>query len=42
MVRARPDPCILWLSVVKSALHFHAHTMARQMAGGESPVFNTY
>ena len=42
LVRARRDPSILWLSVVKCALHYHAHTMARQMAGGQSPVVNTY
>jgi radical SAM superfamily enzyme YgiQ (UPF0313 family) len=42
LVRARPDPSILWISVVKSALHYHAHTMARGMSSGESHVFNTY
>ena len=42
LVRARRDPSILWLSVVKCALHYHAHTMASQMAGGQSPVVNTY
>jgi radical SAM superfamily enzyme YgiQ (UPF0313 family) len=42
LVKARPDPSILWISVVKSALHYHAHTMARQMSSGETPVFNTY
>ncbi len=34
LVRARRDPSILWLIVVKCALHYHAHTMARQMAVG--------
>jgi hypothetical protein len=42
LVRARRDPSTLWLSVVKCALHYHAHTMARQMAGEQSPVVNTY
>jgi hypothetical protein len=42
LVRARRDPSILWLSVVKCALHYHAHTMARQMVEGQSPVVNTY
>ncbi|MGC8639508.1 MAG: radical SAM protein [Isosphaeraceae bacterium] len=42
LVRARPDPSMLWISVVKSAMHYHAHTMAHRMSGGETPVFNTY
>jgi radical SAM superfamily enzyme YgiQ (UPF0313 family) len=42
VVRARPDPALFWLSVVKCACHYHAHTMARQMSGGKSALFNTY
>jgi radical SAM superfamily enzyme YgiQ (UPF0313 family) len=40
LVRARPDPSILWLAVIKSACQFHAHRMASQMAEGQ--VVNTY
>jgi radical SAM superfamily enzyme YgiQ (UPF0313 family) len=42
LVRARRDPSILWISVVKCALHYHAHTMAKKMSGGQTPVINTY
>jgi radical SAM superfamily enzyme YgiQ (UPF0313 family) len=42
LVRVRRDSRILWIWVVKCALHYHAHTMARQMSGGQSPVVNTY
>jgi radical SAM superfamily enzyme YgiQ (UPF0313 family) len=42
LVSARRDPSILWISVVKCACHYHAHTMARRMSGGQSPVINTY
>jgi radical SAM superfamily enzyme YgiQ (UPF0313 family) len=42
LFRARRDPSILWLIVVKCALHYHAHRMARGMAVGQTPVFNTY
>ena len=42
MVRARPDPSILWVTLVKCAMHYHAHTMARQMSRGQSRVVNTY
>jgi radical SAM superfamily enzyme YgiQ (UPF0313 family) len=39
-VRARPDVRVLWVTVVKCACHYHAHTMARRMAAGQ--VVNTY
>ena len=42
LVKARPDPSILWISVVKTALHYHVHTMAGRMSTGESHVYNTY
>jgi len=42
LVKTRRDPSILWLIVVKCAMHYHAHTMARHMAVGHTPVFNTY
>jgi radical SAM superfamily enzyme YgiQ (UPF0313 family) len=42
MVKVRRDPSMLWLSVVKCALHYHAHTMAGRMATGQMPVTNTY
>lgn len=42
MVRARPDPSILWLAVIKSALQYHAHQMARRMTEGQTAVINTY
>jgi hypothetical protein len=41
-VKARPDPRVLWVTVVKCACHYHAHTMARRMTSGQTPVFNTY
>jgi radical SAM superfamily enzyme YgiQ (UPF0313 family) len=42
LVRARRDSRVLWIWAVKCALHYHAHTMAREMSGGQSPVINTY
>jgi radical SAM superfamily enzyme YgiQ (UPF0313 family) len=42
LVRARRDPSVFWIAVVKCALHYHAHTMAKQMSDGQSPVVNTY
>jgi radical SAM superfamily enzyme YgiQ (UPF0313 family) len=42
LLKHRRDPSVLWIYVVKCAMHYHAHTMARQMAIGESRVINTY
>jgi radical SAM superfamily enzyme YgiQ (UPF0313 family) len=42
MVRARRDPRVFWITVVKCMCHYHAHTMAQHMSGGQSPVINTY
>jgi radical SAM superfamily enzyme YgiQ (UPF0313 family) len=42
LVRARPDPSIFWIAVVKSALQYHAQQMARRMARGQTAVINTY
>ena len=42
LVRARPDPSVFWIAVVKSALQYHAQQMARRMAEGQTAVINTY
>ncbi len=42
LVRARPDPSIFWIAVLKTALQYHAHRMAEQMTEGRTPVINTY
>jgi radical SAM superfamily enzyme YgiQ (UPF0313 family) len=42
LVKARRDPGVLWIYVVKCLLHHHAHTMAQCMVEGRSPVVNTY
>jgi radical SAM superfamily enzyme YgiQ (UPF0313 family) len=42
LLRVRRDPETLLYYVIKCALHYHAHTMARQMASGRSAVVNTY
>jgi radical SAM superfamily enzyme YgiQ (UPF0313 family) len=39
-VRARPDPRVFWVTVLKCAVHYHAYTMARRMSAGQ--VVNTY
>jgi radical SAM superfamily enzyme YgiQ (UPF0313 family) len=39
-VKARPDPRVLWVAVIKCAVHYHALTMARRMSAGQ--VVNTY
>jgi hypothetical protein len=42
LVEGRRDPSVLWIYVVKCAMHYHAHTMARRMVEGLTPVVNSY
>jgi radical SAM superfamily enzyme YgiQ (UPF0313 family) len=42
LLKVRRDPSVLWIYVVKCALHLHAYTMARQMAASQTRVINTY
>jgi radical SAM superfamily enzyme YgiQ (UPF0313 family) len=41
ILRTRPDPALLQLYTVKCAMHYHAHTMVRQMLDG-GPVINSF
>jgi radical SAM superfamily enzyme YgiQ (UPF0313 family) len=38
----RPDPNMAILFLLKCAMHYHQHSMARQMATGDMPVYNTF
>jgi radical SAM superfamily enzyme YgiQ (UPF0313 family) len=42
MVKARPDPNLLILYIIKCGMHYHQHTLARQMAAGGSKLVNTF
>jgi radical SAM superfamily enzyme YgiQ (UPF0313 family) len=42
LLRARPEPDLLFNYLVKCAIHFHHYTMARQMAAGDGAVFNSF
>jgi hypothetical protein len=33
---------VLWIYVVKCVMHYHAHTMARRMVEGLTPVVNSF
>jgi hypothetical protein len=41
MLRRRPDPSVLFICVVKCAMHYHHYTMSRQMAETRTLV-NTF
>ena len=41
MLRRRPDPSLLFICVVKCAMHYHHHTMSRQMEG-QRELVNTF
>jgi hypothetical protein len=40
-IKARPDPNILIIFLFKCAMHYHQFTMAKQMATGRSPIYNS-
>jgi hypothetical protein len=40
--RARPNPSVLLVYALKCAMHYHQHTMARRMASGRTPVYNSF
>jgi radical SAM superfamily enzyme YgiQ (UPF0313 family) len=42
LLRRRPDPALALLYLIKCAMHYHCYTMARQMAAGRSPVYNSF
>jgi hypothetical protein len=42
LLQERPDPRLLFLYTVKCAMHYHHHTMARQMAVGQSALVNSF
>src|SRR5262249_4515416 len=42
LLRVRRAPDVLLVYLVKCAMHYHHHTMARQMAGGGGPVYNSF
>jgi radical SAM superfamily enzyme YgiQ (UPF0313 family) len=42
LFQLRRDPALLLLYLIKCAMHYHHHTMSRQMANGNSPVVNSF
>ena len=42
LLRARPDPQLLFLYTVKCAMHYHHYVMARDMASNRSAVVNSF
>jgi hypothetical protein len=38
----RPDPDLTILFMIKCAMHYHKYSMARQMAAGDVPVYNSF
>ena len=36
------NPALLLFYIIHMAIHYHAHTMAKQMASGRTPVYNSY
>jgi hypothetical protein len=42
VLRSRREPAVLLAYALKCAAHYHYHTMARQMAGGATRVYNSF
>ena len=42
LVKARPDPTLLFFYVLKCAMHYHHVTMARQMTEGNTTLANSF
>ena len=41
LLKARRDPAVILGYVIQCAVHYHAYTMARQIAAGQMRVYNT-
>ncbi len=41
-IRHRRDPGLLLIFAIKCAMHYHHHTMAREMATGRGPIVNIF
>ena len=42
LLRVRPDPEFLFVYLIKCAMHYHHHTMARQMASCDARIVNSF
>lgn len=42
LLRVTRDPSVLFVYVIKFAMHFHHHTLANNMASGRTTVVNTF
>ncbi len=40
--RRRPDPTVLFVYLIKCAMHYHHYVLARDLAQRETPVVNSY
>jgi radical SAM superfamily enzyme YgiQ (UPF0313 family) len=42
LLKVRRDPAVLFVYLIKCAMHYHHYTMARQMSEREAPVVNSF
>jgi radical SAM superfamily enzyme YgiQ (UPF0313 family) len=42
LLKARPDPNLMVLYLIKCAMHYHQYTMTKQMTSGRTQVYNTF
>jgi hypothetical protein len=42
LLKARQNPGLFLFYMIKMAIHYHAHTMAKQMSAGGARIFNSF
>jgi hypothetical protein len=42
LLKVRRDPNLVTVYLLKCALHYHQHTMAKKMALGDTPIYNSF
>jgi radical SAM superfamily enzyme YgiQ (UPF0313 family) len=42
LLKVRRDPALLFVFIIKCAMHYHHISLANQMASGRSPVYNSF
>jgi radical SAM superfamily enzyme YgiQ (UPF0313 family) len=42
LLRVRPDPVVLFVYLIKCAMHYHHYTLARQMADRQAQIVNSF
>ena len=42
LLQVRPDPTVVFILLLKCAMHYHLYTLAKEMAAGKTAVLNPF